>query len=96
MNFQLVVDSKNIAGLLTTAKMLREILVAIAKPAEIDNPAYAGFVCRFRKVGCRLAILPLEVAFGTHRVHEIVGGIDPFQSRRQRFRMHYVTLNQLC
>ena len=81
---------QHIARFLAAAQVLGKRFVGVAETAQIDDPPDARGPRGLGEVGRGGPVLFLEVAIGSHRMHEIVRRVDAKQRRRQRRRVEDV------
>src|SRR5687768_9835351 len=63
---------------------MRRKVCALAEASEVNDAAHAGVSRGFGEVGGRFAVVVLKAAGGSHRMHEIVRGLDATERVPQR------------
>src|SRR5579871_6763444 len=75
--------------------MRGELVIVVAKAAEIDDALHAGAMGSISKGARRVAIGIGERTRRAHRVHEVVGRVAAFERRRARRLITNVAFNNL-
>ena len=65
------------------------------KAAQVNDPSDPGLLGGRREIGRSLSVVALKIPGRSHRVDQIVRGIDTLEGQRQRFRVKNVTFDQL-
>ena len=88
--------AQDVAHVLPRGQMRRQLRLAGAEPAEVDDPLHAGLAGRRAEVrgGALVALLEAARALG-HGVHQVVGHLDAREHRRQPGRLEHVAPSDL-
>ena len=73
---------KDFARLLAAAQVLRQAARALSQTAEVDDPPDAGRECRLAEDARGLPVARGEI-LAAHRMDQVVGGVDAFESPRR-------------